>query len=164
MLLFFDCLGGGERQRSEQPEQQALEPASWHQKSAWCLQETGEDLAGESALCGGDDDEQQPRKELSSCYPPLLPQLPPLFPWAGTIIENSSTSHSRAFIEQAMRENSTHIPYNTHTHKNPIPALTSFPFSYLQGHLHSRPCLFLICPFTSGFATPEAHCPEKTKS
>lgn len=102
-LCFSGCLGGGERQRSEQPEQQAVKPASWHQESARCLQETEEDLAGQSALHGGGN-EQQPRKGLGSGRSPLLPQLLPLFPWAG-IIESSSTVHSRVLIEQAMREN-----------------------------------------------------------
>lgn len=94
-FYFSDFPGGGKRQRSEQPEQQAPELASWHQEPTWCLQETGKDLAGESALCGGGNDDQQPRECFSSCYPPLLP-------WAGTVIESSST---RAFFQQAVRKN-----------------------------------------------------------
>ena len=61
-FCFSGCLGWGERQRSQQPEQQALEPTTGHQESTRCLQKTGEDLAREPALCGGSYAEKQPRK------------------------------------------------------------------------------------------------------
>lgn len=104
-FCFSDFLGGGKRQSSEQPEQQALEPASWHQESTWCLQETGEDLARESALCGGGNDDQQPRKGFGSCYPPLLS-------WAGTRI---ASFHKSIYWASNVKELNAD-PCNPHTH------------------------------------------------